>query len=190
MDIGSVFLILALFLFVIWFVARPFLSPRRAPSTIIKPQEHERSSLLAERDRVLNALQELDFDYTLGKVPEDDYPNERNALLQRGAEILRQLDALNPQTDSAQPFATSVEDRIEMAIAERAAATASAAVPNGAATGDTSSTSSYPADDPLEVLIATRRRERQESSAGFCPQCGTPVQKSDRFCAKCGYSLE
>jgi predicted amidophosphoribosyltransferase len=35
-------------------------------------------------------------------------------------------------------------------------------------------------------LLADRRRVRQEKAVGFCPQCGGPVQKSDRFCPKCG----
>ncbi|HWQ84225.1 MAG TPA: zinc ribbon domain-containing protein, partial [Anaerolineales bacterium] len=45
------------------------------------------------------------------------------------------------------------------------------------------------ADDSIEVALAQRRRQRQEKSAGFCPQCGGPVQKSDRFCPKCGTVL-
>ena len=44
-------------------------------------------------------------------------------------------------------------------------------------------------DDELEALLANRRRERQEKSAGFCPQCGGALQQSDRFCPKCGASL-
>ena len=45
------------------------------------------------------------------------------------------------------------------------------------------------ADDEVEVQLANRKRSRQDKSAGFCPQCGRPVQKSDRFCPKCGYAL-
>ncbi|RPJ39959.1 MAG: zinc ribbon domain-containing protein, partial [Chloroflexi bacterium] len=43
--------------------------------------------------------------------------------------------------------------------------------------------------DELEEMIATRKRERKESAAGFCPRCGKPVQKSDKFCSKCGATL-
>jgi hypothetical protein len=41
-------------------------------------------------------------------------------------------------------------------------------------------------DDDLEVLLAKRRRDRQEKSTGFCSMCGDPVRKSDRYCPKCG----
>ena len=44
---------------------------------------------------MLTALSELDFDYTLGKIPEEDYPVQRTVLLQKGAGLLRQLDDLD-----------------------------------------------------------------------------------------------
>ena len=96
--IGALLLVLAVALVVGLFVSRPFLR-RETPlmtDDLSRQQEldHERSSLLAERDRVLNALHELDFDYALGKVPQEDYPEQRAILLHRGAEVLRQLDAL------------------------------------------------------------------------------------------------
>src|SRR3989337_3677596 len=93
MDIGSIFLILALLVLVGLFIGRP-LFERKAIS--VSEEEHELSSLLAERDRLLNALQELDFDYSLGKIPEDDYPAQRALLVQKGADILRQLDTYQP----------------------------------------------------------------------------------------------
>jgi rubrerythrin len=126
----------------------------------------------------LNALQELDFDYNLRKVPEEEYAAQRAVLLHRGADVLRRLDAQEPQSDAG-----SAEDRIEAAIAaRRAVATAASVAPNGrkqamVATGP---------DDALEALLADRRRVRQEKAAGFCSQCGGPVQKSDKFCPKCG----
>jgi predicted amidophosphoribosyltransferase len=43
--------------------------------------------------------------------------------------------------------------------------------------------------DELEEIIASRKRSRQESSAGFCPHCGRPVSKSDKFCSRCGTAL-
>ena len=88
MDLGAVFLLLLIFIIVALFVAWPFIKHRR----VQVESGHEISSLLAECDRVLNAIQELDFDNSLGKIPPEDYPAQRKALLQMGAEILRQLD--------------------------------------------------------------------------------------------------
>jgi len=179
MDIGSIFLILSLLLFVIFFVARPFFE-RSAMPAAVSSQEHELSSLLAERERVLSALQELDFDFTLGKVPEEDYPIQRSVLLQRGANVLRRLDTLKP---TVSPVSLVEEDTSE----QDAFIEATLAARKSART--LTSNDGKGGNDELETLIAARRRARQEKSAGFCPKCGKPVMKSDRFCPKCGAAL-
>lgn len=189
MDFGSIFLFLALLAAVALFVSRPFL--KRQPVVIDlaekKPDEHERSALMAERDRILNALQELDFDHLLGKIPEEDYPRQRAVLLQWGADILRKLDTL------AEAESDDAEERIEAAIRARGALSAplkaSAVGGNGNNGRRGVSASVAEPDDALEVMLAERRRARQEKAAGFCPKCGKPVQKSDHFCPKCGAKL-
>ena len=177
MDLGSIFLILGLFVLVGLFIGRPFLERK---ATAVSPQEQQHSSLLAERDRILNALQELDFDFTLCKIPEPDYPVQRATLLQRGADVLRQLDAI--QTE---PNGEDAEAHLEAVIAARRADAAHLRV----ATNGGGNRVAYAPDDTLEALIASRRRERSEKAGGFCPRCGRPVQKSDRFCPKCGTTL-
>jgi len=175
MDIGSIFLILGLLILVGLFISRPFCERK---ATVVSGQEHEFSALMAERDRVLNALQELDFDHSLEKIPEADYPVQRATLLQSGAEILRRLDALLSEASSG-----DLEARMEAAIAARSQA-------SSVETGRRNLRAIYGPDDDLEALLANRRRSRIEKSAGFCPQCGSPVQQSDRFCPKCGASLQ
>jgi hypothetical protein len=127
-------------------------------------------------------LQELDFDYALGKIPEAEYPEQRAALVTQGVNVLRRLDELEGQAQE-----TDADARLEAAIAARRAD--AQRVP--AFAGNGSNGRRVPAvagggDDDLEALIASRRRQRNEKSAGFCPQCGGAVQKSDLFCPKCG----
>jgi len=183
MEIGSIFIILALLLVVGLFVSRPFFDSRK--ELLISPSDqadHERSALLAERDRILTALRELDFDYTLGKIPDEDYLPQRNALLQKGANLLRQLDALQPDAEAG-----DAESRLEEAIAARRIEKRSLSMgANGHAGAADAPVKTATQDDEFEVMLANRRRVRQEKAAGFCPQCGQPVQKSDRFCPKCG----
>ena len=172
MEIGSIFLILAVILGVGVYIAQPFMERRGRRTTVEAP---ETSALLAERDRIVNALQELDFDYNLKKIPAEDYPVQRAELLQKGAEILKQLDALTPNSHPASP-AKATTDRIESAVAARRA--------------DMSTEPSSPRDDhDVEALISTRRKGRKEKSGGFCPRCGKPVLVSDRFCPHCGKSI-
>jgi len=194
MDIGSIFLVLALLVLVGFFVSQPFFERRNVGSAATDDlKDHELSSLLAERDRVLNALQELDFDNALGKIPAEDYSGQRERLLEYGAEILRKLDALENQSANGE-FSTpkiSAEDRIEATIAARRADPVRVGVSarpaiNG---GKVVSAAVAAPDDNVEIMLANRRRALQSETAGFCPKCGTALKKSDKFCPKCGTKI-
>ncbi|RPH59497.1 MAG: zinc ribbon domain-containing protein [Chloroflexi bacterium] len=178
MEIGAIFLLLAVVLLVTLFVARPFIEHRRV--SVISSDEHELSSLLAERDRLITALQELDFDHTLGKIPTEDYPSMRADLMRHAADVLQKLDAHTSPNGQASAGNGDAESRIEAVIAARRA---DAAVQKSAASEPAS-------DDDLEALIASRKAARKEKSAGFCPKCGKPVLRSDRFCPHCGKSIK
>ena len=166
MDIGTIFLILGILVLVVVYITQPLM---RRNATSVSDEEHEYSALLADRDRILNTLQELDFDHTLGKIPDDVYPSQRTALLQRGAVILQKIDAYQ-----GQPTQDDATTRLEAAMESTSTDNAD---PSGID------------DDPLEAMIANRVRNREGKSSGFCPQCGHAVQQSDRFCPKCGHAL-
>ncbi len=177
MDIGSIFLILAIFIPVLLFISRPLVE-RAAAKAVRSGQDI--STLLAERDQVVGSLQELDDDYQLGKIPSENYPAQRQSLLQSGAEILRQID-LQQATLQAVP----AHERLEAAIASRRQAEQSEHVKakkNGNAVPPVP-------DDYLEQRIASRRRTMLGKAGGFCPKCGRPIQSGDRFCPKCGATL-
>lgn len=196
--IGSLLLILAVGMVVALFIFKPFLgnqvsrTSNNSAVSAAKEQDHLRSSLMAERDRILMALQELDFDYALGKVPEDEYPVQRSALLKNGAEVLRRLENIQPAQTSGRSApagqAETMEARIEAAVQARRADAVKAGE-HQPANASKSSNGGVKVRDELEDIIASRKRERKESSAGFCPGCGKPVQKSDKFCSRCGTVL-
>lgn len=169
MELGAIFLVLAVLVAVGMYLYAPFVSRTRRLST---DEMHEVSALKAEQDRVINALQELDFDFKLGKIPAEDYPEQRASLLKKGSEILRKLDELEPAISSAR----DVESRIEKAAAAKRA--------------DASSKSAELSDEDIEAMIVARRKQHKSKSAGFCPSCGKPVLAADNFCPSCGKSLK
>ncbi len=168
MDIGSIFFLLGLFILVVLYITRPFLVRR---AVMVTKEEQTLSTLLAEKERLLSTLQELDFDYNLGKIPDEDYPDQRQALLTETVQLMKQLDAINRSETPSRPL-----EQIEKSLADRQ--TMRRQIVADAAP-----------DDELEALIAARRRDRMEKAAGFCPQCGKPILQSDRFCPKCGAPL-
>ncbi|TFG88536.1 MAG: hypothetical protein E4H16_04920 [Candidatus Atribacteria bacterium] len=113
MDIAALFLTLAVLTLVTLYIAQPYAQriTRRG-----RLQDHDLSALLAEYDRTVSSLQEIDFDYTLGKIPDDDFPKQRADLLTRGAEVLRQLDTLQSQSENQ-----DAHNRLEAAVAARRA---------------------------------------------------------------------
>jgi hypothetical protein len=166
MDIGSIFLILALILLVSLYLTRPFMEKGRRSLVEVKPadgNDHEVSGLLAERDRILRAIQDLDFDRQLGKIPEEDYPAQRKDLMLSGAAVLRRLDELKPT------------------LAASRASTQLAAT--------TTVKPEINPNDELEGLIAARRAAHKGKATGFCPKCGKPTHAGDQFCPHCGASL-
>jgi len=178
MDLGSIMLILALAVGVGIFISLPLTRHNTNEKLVVDQKkvdnlDHERSMLLAERDRILSTVQELEFDNALGKIPAEDYPTQRMALMSSGAEVLRRLDEIDPE--AKKNGKRTAEDRLEEAVAARRA--------------EQRRTPSNGSDD-VEMAIASRRREREEKSGGFCPKCGSPVLSSDVFCSRCGTTLK
>jgi len=172
MDIGAILLLLALLVGIGLYLAAPLMNKHTRRLT---EESQEGSTLMAERDRVINSLQELDFDFKLGKIPDEDYPAQRAELLQKGADVLQKLDALKTVPSTA----PDAEARLEKAVAARRADSAAEA-----------SGPELVSDDEIETMLAARRKERNAKSSGFCPRCGKPVLISDQFCPNCGKALQ
>ena len=113
-------------------------------------------------------------------MPPDEYQRQRNMLLEKGAGILRDLDNLPDSADQGQDQAKHTVEPGQPS-------------PSGveirSAAGNRRLVATSDPNDELEVLIANRRRSRNEKASGFCPRCGGPLQKSDQFCSKCGFKL-
>jgi hypothetical protein len=167
MDLGAILLLIALLVGVSSYLLAPLINDR---SRRFSGESQEISTLMAERERILNALQELDFDFKLGKIPEGEYPGQRAELLQKGAEVLKKLDSLSVPPPS--------NPRRRARSGEGSASTAS----EGA--------HKQLSDDQIESMLSARRRERKTKSAGFCPRCGKPVLITDQFCPHCGKALK
>lgn len=161
MDIGSLLLLLALIIAVAAFVASP-LRVRRG-SYGLRQEDHEISELLAERERVLEAIEELELDNAMGKVPEELYPIQRDALVKRGADVLRLLDERTQTPVGAEVEAVVAkvqDDPLEALIAAR-----------------------------RERQAVASGSSNHKAKAKFCPSCGSKVQADDQFCTSCGTKL-
>jgi hypothetical protein len=115
MDIGALLFILGLLGLVAAFIGRPLLEQR---GLAVTEEDVEFSSLLAQRDRILDSLEELDMDRSMNKVSQNDYQRRRAELVERGAEVLRQLDNLEQQLEwledeGRQQFEDTIEEQVK-----------------------------------------------------------------------------
>jgi hypothetical protein len=95
------------------FAARPFLNEpeaaddrRREPTEV----ERERVRLVEERDRVLAALKELEFDHRTGKVSDEDYRDAVRELRQEAGSTLARLDGMMRGEMSITPDPTPIPE--------------------------------------------------------------------------------
>jgi hypothetical protein len=157
MDLGSLFIFFALVLLTILYISNPFYEkPHPISKTDVIPFD---SRLLTEKEYLFNALNELEENYSEQKIGKEDYQIQRELYITKEIEVMEQLKRQAAYRDSlaAQDVNSSTKD----------------------AEGDIM-------NDPLEAIIGERRRIRKDRGAGFCSKCGGPLQKSDRFCWKCG----
>ena len=85
----------ALAAIVVLLVALPFLrEPKAEDDRLDAPTaaDEARLALVEERDRVLAALRELEFDHRTGKITDEDYRREIGPLRQQAAAALRAVD--------------------------------------------------------------------------------------------------
>ncbi len=164
---------------VIAFIAYPFFSPSRVKN---EPAADALDNWIAQRDSAYDAIRDLDFDFQMGKLSQNDYDALRNKYRARAAAALEQIDA----TMGREGAETRIEEEVTRLRARRRAA-ATTRETRGA-NGDKAPTAVHSPSarngDAIEQEVARLRAGRAR-----CSNCGTPYHTGDRFCAKCGNKL-
>ncbi len=191
METGSLLLIISLLIISVFIIIRPILKRHLIkdfePAT--SQIDHRLSALLAERDRLLTLLKELDFDNALGKIPETEYPRQRNALMLNGIEILKQIDDTTHKSGGAH----LVQHREKELLDSPQQNHSPVQIGNNNGMSHTNSVGVAVisnSEDELEIIISDRRRSRGGRADGFCPNCGAVHQMKDLFCPRCGVRIE
>jgi hypothetical protein len=103
--------------------------------------------LLEGRESLYDSIKELDFDYKMGKVEEDDYKATRSRFQSQAVELMKAIDQSHGKEESG-------EDKIEQEIAALRGT-------GRKKKGKKSSCSNCGSSAP--------------TNARFCPQCGQPI---------------
>lgn len=134
-----------------------------------------RAALEQDKQQVLRAIKELEFDRAMGKVGESDFEELRARLRARALALLRQLE----QGDS--PYRALIERELRARLAARLAVDAA----TGAAKGHGRSAAQTPGVAAAPAATVPGRGERLQA----CRACGTANDADARFCKHCGAKL-
>jgi len=165
----------------LWFVIWPLVDTKPAPLMI---EDDRVTELMAQKDTVLKSIKDLEFDYQVGKITDEDFERFNLRLRRQAVGLIQQIEQVSPVT-------ASLDDQVEMLISRKHKVQREAAT-NGHASAAAN------ADDPLEMLINRKRKvESKQAGAapateaggevvGFCTECGAALAPQHRFCANCG----
>jgi hypothetical protein len=149
-------------LFAIYFAVSPLLQPGRASLVL---DDDKLAGLLGRKDAILQAIKDLEFDYRVGKMSEEDYQRLDQRLRRQAIGLMQQIEKLAPAS-------ASLDEQLESIIAQFRQ-TSGPSVP----------TVSTPAngDAPVSISIPA-----ESHPTPFCTHCGKPVEAGHNFCAYCG----
>ncbi len=104
---------------ILLFIFTPLFDPRDDAKTInqISRREARRRELIEQRDMVYEAIRELDFDYRMGKVEEDDYRQTRARYTAQAVELIKSLDKATERANRPARKPQGISDQIEKEIA-------------------------------------------------------------------------
>jgi len=168
MDSGTFLIGIVLLASVVGYIIWPWFKARKAAAYGVSVDEPsffaEGTSLKTEREQLISALRDLEFDYVVEKGTRADYESLRNYLLAQLADIAARqeadaaaaIDALLNQAKVRKPSADNCRH-----CGESLRPDANFCVYCGEAVVDQ-----------------------------VCPDCGSAVGADDQFCIACGFNLE
>ena len=166
--------------FVVW----PLLKPGPAPVMV---EDDRLTELLGRKDAVLKAIKDLEFDYQVGKLSEEDFQLYDQRLRRQAVALLQQIEQVAPQS-------ADLDTAMEAEIAQRRRVLDSARAagkPVVAAGAAVAASVPVAATAPAAALaIAGAAPGGNGAVSGgvprFCTNCGSRLEAHHKFCANCG----
>jgi NADH pyrophosphatase NudC (nudix superfamily) len=170
---------LALSLAALAFVVWPLLKPGPAPVMV---EDDRLTELLGRKDAVLKAIKDLEFDYQVGKLSEEDYQLYDQRLRRQAVGLLQQIEQVAPLSASLD---TSLEAEVMQRRRVQEQPTPSIQpIPATSAVGAPAKVA-HPAT-ALAVAAGGNGATNATEPVRFCTNCGSKLEGHHKFCANCG----
>jgi hypothetical protein len=147
-------------LLAIYFVVSPLLKAGRATLVV---EDDKLVELLGRRDSIMQAIKDLEFDYRVGKISQEDYQRLDQRLRRQAIGLMQQIEKVAPESASLDEQLESIIAQYRQTPVAPAIGTATAAI-----------------NDKPDALPSPPPTTR------FCTECGKPVEAGHKFCAYCG----
>jgi predicted nucleic acid-binding Zn ribbon protein len=159
-----------------FYIAYPLLAgtTRWVPRTTPKARRLE--ELFSQRESTYAAIKELDFEYQIGNLTDQDYRELRERYEQKAISLLRNIDEAQQKDDLDERIERQVQALRKHRLREPAPEKGKAAA------------SCPQCGSPLKQG-AKFCSECGAALSLFCPSCGAPREVGDRFCSVCGVKL-
>ncbi len=100
----GILLSIAAVIYVIWPVLRP-------SDSLFFEEDDPLTELINRKDTVLQAIKDLEFDYQVGKIDDEDFERLNAQLRRQALGLLKQIEKIAPDT-------TNLEQKLEKSIAK------------------------------------------------------------------------
>lgn len=176
-----------------YLVALPLLQHARrssGPELEISTEQERLDELLAQRDAAFQALRELNFDYRVGKISDEDFVAFEANLKRHAANTLRALDEWEAEADDELDVAMEAEIKARrQALSGRANGRDAEAGGPCPQCGSVTAAADRFCSSCGADLTAARAPVVDATAAPACPSCGKVYEPGDRFCGGCGQPL-
>lgn len=169
------------------------------PEEVAIATGRRRKELERDKQALLKALKELEFDHQMGKVSDADFADLGANYRARAVRVMRQLDLADAGADYHKLIERDLRQRMGTRAVENAAADAAAATPPPDAAPAPAAAKDEAKAEPKDEVKAEAKDEAKaagESPAApvdarpKCAACNTANDSDAAFCKKCGKPLQ
>ena len=158
-------------LLAIYFAVAPLLQAGRALPVL---EDDKLAELVGRKDSMLQAIKDLEFDFRVGKISQEDYERLDQRLRRQAIGLIQQIERVAPES-------ASLDEQLESIIAQFRQTVSAPAVSIVAAPRAVPA-----APAPSKAVAAPRPTATVAAASRFCTECGKPIEEKHKFCAYCG----
>lgn len=147
-------------------------------------------TLIARKEAVMTAIKDLEFDYHVGKLDDEDYQRYDQRLRRQAIALIQQIELVAPES-------TGLDAKVEKEILQRRKVADAGAAPAVAAAQPGPVVKPAPARPAASnggavatvvapVAVAAPAAANGAPAVRYCTNCGKLLEPQHKFCANCG----